>query len=924
MEIIKRLIMSGSNEVNAVLISDEGEEYPIFLESLHNTIMFPALIESGYKLAGLPYDFVKDGRAMSDLPVEKYTCDDVTLEMMYNSIGVKLPYEEIKAKIDVSVVKGLPLPPTNYTIFTRDELLKYLEATELTDDVEDFRPLNYFVAPEARFSIKEYRSSSNLHYVRLITRRREMSLQKFDKLLAWLQQFGLNPNPSVMDVLDAYFAWGMDGLDFTIVNKRRESRAMKLRANTKVPTPAVRRTVGFVDGLGNLLTPLNERDVVWKLPSSDPDYVRNITQGLQPNETIVMEFKSSATQEVTVLEGIDYNIQYSQDTVLMQLQTYTSIQVKSPVEVGEFVDTQLVLPSNRERLYEHCTIVALARMLYIMRKPKVKVSSYDALKVAGCNPKAIFNYITTKFGMDKDSAGLQTGDEAPVIFDFHIDKYLEGEQLADDQMDFLNDIVNGVFNIDNIASGKKIEDTVSTESVYCELYALHNVMGISLEEIYKKFAEIKPEDKAIVFTDGELIHKVDVSQMKFSLNGYKLDVNSYDAQASKVCNFFTYVTAIAREVGDEKCRRHVGAEFFMVNKTKAAVKEILLKIERLYEEKVHSTIANVAEQTDAMKLIHVFSLSRFFEIVMKGTITYPKFLGQSVERVSEEMRADCRKHVERKIENITAYCSLTVNTSSAQALSFSAYCVNAFITPEYVIPRGNTTIPEVPFYALWTDWASVNPGIYAQLVATGVLPSGFTSWEARYSAEQLVQRDLLDMDSDDSLLTYYNKATDYVNNFPNDEVFESAPHPCEYMFPGLYMKDEDDGMNGVRKLLPTPREGAPVIRIGLKRDITIADYKDKLFPVAKVKESDVYIKPYTGFSAESFILVNDVLSKLPTRNSDLTVMAKTGSVYVMETGEVMDFTRILSLDKNKYDIVHVCNRTYLFKSVDGKLWEVRI
>ena len=61
MEIKKRLIMPGSAEVNAVLLNDEGEEYPVFLESLHNTIIFPLLLESGYKLTSLPYGFVKNG-----------------------------------------------------------------------------------------------------------------------------------------------------------------------------------------------------------------------------------------------------------------------------------------------------------------------------------------------------------------------------------------------------------------------------------------------------------------------------------------------------------------------------------------------------------------------------------------------------------------------------------------------------------------------------------------------------------------------------------------------------------------------------------------------------------------------------------------------------------------------------------------------
>ena len=75
MEIKKRLRINGAVDVNAVLINDEGEEYPVFLESLHNTVMFPALLDSGYVFTALPYGFVKDGVSMEQLPVEDYTVD---------------------------------------------------------------------------------------------------------------------------------------------------------------------------------------------------------------------------------------------------------------------------------------------------------------------------------------------------------------------------------------------------------------------------------------------------------------------------------------------------------------------------------------------------------------------------------------------------------------------------------------------------------------------------------------------------------------------------------------------------------------------------------------------------------------------------------------------------------------------------------
>lgn len=924
MEIKKRLIMSGSNVVNAVLLNDEGEEYPVFLESLHNTIIFPTLLESGYKLSSLPYGFVKNGVSFDDLPVENYTCDDVQLELMYNSIGAKLPYDEIKSKIDAGAVRGLPIPKTDYTIFTREDFLKYLDATAVASTEDDYLPLNYFVAPEARFSLAEYKHPDNLKYVKLINERREMSLGKFHKLVKWLQTVNLNASPTPMDVLDAYFAWGMDGLDYTVINRRRETRAFRLTTNKTVNVPVIRKTFGFVDGAGNLLTPVNERDVVWKLASSDPDYVNNISRGLAMNETRVTEFRSPAKQEVTILEGIDYNIQYNDETLIMQLQSYPSIRVESPVDIGSYIDLYMAMPGNTDKLVEHCTIEALARMLYSYRKSNIKVSSYDALRICGCNPKTVLNYIVTKYDMAKEKS-FGNEDTAPQVMDFDINNYLAGNgQVTDAVKSFLDDVISGVFNIDCIESGKQAEARVNTASVYHEIYAMHNVMGISLQEIYDKIRSIDDSTQVLIFSDGDLQHTVNVSPMQYCINGYKMDVQNYDLQNAKDCTFFTHIIRVAREVGSETANRHIGIEFYLVNKKHKPVQEIIDQLEKMYEEKVYSTIADVTKQASAMRYVHMFALSRYFEIAFKGTITYPAHLGSIVEPALPSMTQECLRYIERKIENITSYCSFTANTISTKKLTFNAYCTNAYVTPEYIIPRGKSPIKEIPFYAAWVDWSSANPAVHAQLVANGVIPADFVAWECRYANEQFVQRDLFDLDSIDSLMYYYTHALDEVKHYPEDKEFIAVTHPIDYMFPGLHQSDSEDRYADLADL-PTPRVGEPVVRLGYCRDITIEEYRDKLYPTEIVEEKETFIRAYRGFGAEIFMTVDDVFSKFPKDGSPLlTVMPESETVYVADTNNVINFRRIVELDFNKYPITHVCDRTYLLRSADGKLWEVRI
>lgn len=919
MKIVKRLRINGAAEVNAVLLNDEGEEYPVFLDSLHNTIIFPTLLSSGYVLAALPYGFVKDGVSLDSLPEENYTVDNIQLEMMYNSIGIKMSYEDLKANIKEEVATGLPLPETNYTIFTREDLLKYLDMTSIASLEDDFMPLNYFVAPEARFSVEEYMDNDNIKYIHLINKRREMTLTKFYKLVERLSTINLCANPTPMDVLDAYFAWGLDGLDMPIIHKTRESRPFRLMANRNVNAPIIRRTFGFVDGARNLLVPENERNVQWK-PVLDADALEGYVTGMQFDDTKVLEFKTPARQDVTTLEGTRCNIRYSEETLIFQTQTYPSISVKSPAAVGSFLDLKLAMPNNKEQLYEHCKLEALSKMLYEYRKPNVRISSYDALLVSGCNPKTALRYVTGKCNMSKERRVL-TEDSTPVIHDFDIEAFLSGKLEDEDIKDVLSDIMNGVFNIDMIDSGKQAEASVSLSTTYRELYALHHVFNIPLTEMYERFKAITPNDKVITFHYNNMYHNVDVTPLKFTERGYKQDIQNYDLTNAKECSFFTYVTQVAREVGSEEARRHVGLEFYLVNRSNKEVEGIIQQLVDKYEEKVYTNIPDVTKQVNALKFTYMFALSRYYEICFKNTITYPPMVGGEVEPAMPSLVTTCRKHLERRIDSLPAYCDFTAYFNK-NVVSFNTYCVNAYITPEYVIPRGNTKIHEAPFYALWFDWGRTNPELWGQLVERGVISQDFVAWENRYHTEQYVQRDLFELDSIDSLMHYYNFAIEEVRNYPDDREFVAITHPNDYMFPGIHLNGNP--YEDMTKL-NVPRQGEPVIRLGYVREITLDDYKDKLFPTEDVAVKDSYIRPYKGLDAAALISVRNVFESFPGDGmADLVVDEKSETVYVPDTKTTMNFRRITELDFTKYPITHVCDRLYLLRTTDGKLWEVRI
>lgn len=939
MEITTRLRTAGATEVNAVLINDSGEVYPVFLKSLHNTIIFPELINSGYTLTSLPYGFTKDGLKFEQLPVQDYNCTEEETELMYNSIGVPVSDDELKKHLIVDA-SGVAEPPSKYTIFTREELLRYLDATGVAECDDDYLPLNYFVAPAARFSIEEYKDLANDKYVKLITARRTMSLKKFHKLIEFLKTIGLPANYNVQDILDAYFAWGIDGLKFTTVNRRRESSAFRLSYNTSAPAPVRDVTYGFVDRSLSQMTPLNRRNVVWK-PTIPPDALDEFVQDIPMGKCKLLKFSTQGRKDVTTLEGDIFNVRYDDEILLMQLRNYTSLRVVAPISAIGYIPLHLALPNNENALYEYLLTNALAGMVADIRKPDVVVSTYDALLVSGCNPETALKYVTTGLGLRKDRA-LMTGGKTTVsasaieelnadVTDLDIENYLNGnwQALTDDVMSVLEAIRSGEIALDGVGRAREMAWLVASDnaSVANEIDAIHNVFGISLEDIYKTIMSAPQGAKYVTFNYNGVSYDLSIAKDVSEVRAFRDDIQLYDNNNAKDCTFFTYITYAAREVGTEDCDRHVGIEFYFVNKTKKNVQEVIAQLETMFVDKITSEVSDVGVQNALLNFKNHFTMNRYFEVAFKGTITWPKQVGGATESVPSELRDKARAGLNRRIEMLAAFCNYTADACSSSNLHFNAFCTNAKITPERIIPRAGATIRELPFYTLWYDWKNTNPELFAQLVGIGALPADFAAWEGRYVTEHFVQRDFDRLFNDqDSLFAYEAFAKDAVNNYDPYKEFKSVACPLTYLYPGLYQDAEDEyDPYADCETLAAPREGAPVIRLGQFKDITQDDYGKYLHPYKRVEKPATYIRRFSGFDAETLFLVPDALSRIPELGKNMiTVIARLGQIYDGASERQLSYHHIGELVGPDYPVSKITGNLYILRSADGKLWEVRV
>ena len=921
MDIIKRLRMTGNEDVTAALIKDGDLEYPVFLESLLNTVICDELINSGWQLCGLPYDFRKGGIKFKDLPVEDFNPTTAEEQDMWDSIGDKLSSEELKERMSEAAIEYLEMPPAEYTINTREELLKYLDTAEYVSLDNDFLPINYFVHPTALFTFEEYTSGQYSRYIEIMSRRRRMSYTKFNMLISWGFQHGLNKNFSAIDFLDFYYQWGIDGLNMPIINKKRETR-YRILDPVDFPLEKMhqqfiyRHELGLVDKTGTILVPEETQGLKWEPKIDNQQAYEEKYIHLKDNDTAIVDLVCKSTSESTVLEGLQATIQYDYNIILVGSMRLPNIYVYSNDSSNKPISPDYWNPSQYDKLRDICYLRALAQTAIKRCITPCNASSFKALTLSGCSPYSALVYYVLNERLDKakidDGSGrVALGDEGmPTITLFDVDKYIEGKQLDSDKYDVLDNFVKGITNIGHTYDGIRAESEYSADSIYEELYVIHYILGISLDELYEKITNIG-EEEFLVFTGNGYSHKLALPKLTLRLDGYHSDLDTYRDDAVRDAYEYIYVTKIAREMGTVDAKRHVAFECLMFTKNNKT-KELLNKLKDMFIQRIENNVIGLQKQNMFRKRTDEFTVSRFFEAGIKGTVTFPKQMGGEVVQLQPSEHMLFKSHLETCIESTVVYCDTNVEQDGC----FRRFCVNAYITPEYIIPTSNTSIPESSFIALWRDF-SANPAVHAKLVEKGVISSNHVAWENRYYTEKLC---LVDMLSDRTLVYYNDNANKYRLSVAETEEFLSAPHPLEYLSPGVFKEDEDEiRETGTVKV----REGAPNYAVGEAYVRTTQDY-DFLLDVSGIDaNSNTGFTLFKGYDADDFYMIHDVLKTvLATTDNYITVFAPM-KFYTKETGTV-DFTEIANLDPQKYPVKNIRGRKYVLRDIKGKYWEVTI
>lgn len=230
MKLTSKLMVDGKHV--GYLSDDGGTLFPLLKQLLHTKLYFHTLLDAGYKFYSYDPDTIEDplGRPIVNLPEMEASEEHKEWFELQQEQALTDRYEDSYCSKYYSFKTQSAIEfrkESSYEINTREELEDYLMSQNefYKDNLHflDVRPLNAFVNPEALYSIDEIVSKQNVKFFYNIIQNRHSlgGFSAYSDLVKWLVEKGelKSTNPTPEEFLKAYYAWGVDGIKDTCVER---------------------------------------------------------------------------------------------------------------------------------------------------------------------------------------------------------------------------------------------------------------------------------------------------------------------------------------------------------------------------------------------------------------------------------------------------------------------------------------------------------------------------------------------------------------------------------------------------------------------------------------------------------------------------------------------------------------------------------
>jgi hypothetical protein len=643
----------------------------------------------------------------------------------------------------------------HYLINTREELISFIKTFNSfnASDPKTYMPLNSFTHPDALFSEEEFNDPANFWAMDAIADRRYYNLHGLFKMTVCLPINGFNE----IDFIDAYFAWGIDGLNSTLISKTVCDIEKPLFVNDNFTEKYhnsgvvyVKKDMNMWPALAPGWTTVNKEEQIYKRASELPSFSHGLlvtTKALTTSKCIRYELE---TMTVELTPDAMKIITKSGAILLKTIRFLTPSNQYLPSKHWNLTNDE-----NKDKVMHILKIESLSKYLLGMMQCKSEVTSMKVYQTIGVTkPRAVDivvniyrDILFTKDGGIREeykkflyNDGAFDDEEIQALtmqiglikdvyaFDDGIPENMEG------LYNLCKKVEMGEININNVLNGIKADNSMRLEEIILHLDAAVRILGLSYEEVF----EIIERDALIISGEGSvtvtfegkgIINELVLHRQNFAAIGFQKDLKAARSVLAKGAQNWLYVREIYSEPG-QICARHLAVRLyswphhqaFKKNTFAAAIENYIEKQITAQLEKLNIEIGDDIYQLIARCVCEFGLLGK-----TKTQLTVKENIFVTVEMKQEQCR-QINQTFERRYET-----TFNISNYLFKGTEPIFFCVNAVITPYWVVPLGKQLIPVYPLYLAWhygkEDATRQN---YAEAKAAGHIPKESNFFSFKY------------------------------------------------------------------------------------------------------------------------------------------------------------------------------------------------
>lgn len=737
MEILK--VYTEGNNPFALEVKDGGEQYPIPYEALHNPTILTEILNSGWELRSLPFNFIKGNVTLNDIPTEE-TTEDMMLErggQMYMDIMDNvLEHRQLLGYVtDASVTMHfVEKPPVIKLVAqTREEFLQFLNDLyssrydELTPEM--YLPINSMVASDALFSVEEFFDQKNVHYRTIIEQRRRITLEQYRLLTQALIETGMPEKYNSYELYNSYLQWGLCGVnmhirDITTVTATSyigQSEKSQIKENRLAIYTSDMRKI-YADGNSDGYSPkLSQVRLGTVVSAAERQAAKH---GIVVGKPVGIERPTTQTRVRIEFDGgfLEHNGQVAEMRTSNRYHNdiFTLISVRANLtqqlsvlgtEMMDFLHNDETIKS----LYKNMLINSIANDIVQRKTLKSQVSSNAALASANIGSSSQLSYYGAVIGPElllsdgEDTKSTALEKDLAVMIE-NLRNYLTGTEnlvLTEQESELFQNFLDRTIAADDIRTGLTSDSEIGIDEIANSIRAAVDILGADLASVYESVRSIDFETPFMKLSGPkhpDVYIVVDLPKRDAMHKGASTDIARYIRRAADTATNIHKITHAFRAVSmkpfaedpTERKYEHIGVRTrtFIMYDNHIRIFESLLHI---VKEEIQNNI-DYKDQTRYFEEARRLTYDAMFDAADTGWLVI-KYRKLDIKvNIGYDLKVLLTQCMMDKFETIWQIIDYNLNNLT---LGSQHYIVNATLVDDCVVPHPGEKIKEMSPYLFW-------------------------------------------------------------------------------------------------------------------------------------------------------------------------------------------------------------------------------